>query len=161
MFDPILRDFAAAQAGVQMRYRTRLTSFTQDPDGVTAEVENVATGERDRIRADYLVGCDGGRSLVRETLAIPMVGTATLTLSGTQTQINTALATVSYLGNANFNGTDSLTVLSTDTASATASSGSTPICMSAPTIRKCGMRITRRKSAADSVAPMPSIKRIS
>ena len=79
MFDPILRDFAAAQPSVEMRYRTRLASFTQDRDGVTAEVENLATGERERIRADYLVGCDGGRSLVRETLGVPMVGTATLT----------------------------------------------------------------------------------
>ncbi len=56
MFDPILRDFAAAQSGVEMRYRTRLVSFTQDRDGVTAEVENLATGEHGRIRADYLVG---------------------------------------------------------------------------------------------------------
>src|SRR5712675_109400 len=79
MFDPILRDFAAAQPGVEMRYRVRLASFTQEHDGVTAEVENLAAGERERIRADYLVGCDGGRSLVRETLGVPMVGTATLT----------------------------------------------------------------------------------
>ena len=40
MFDPILRDFAAAQPSVTLRYRTRLVSFTQDADGVTAEVED-------------------------------------------------------------------------------------------------------------------------
>src|SRR4030095_9246622 len=40
--------------------------------------------------------------------------TSTLTLSGTQAQINAALASISYLGNANFNGADTLTVLSTD-----------------------------------------------
>jgi 2-polyprenyl-6-methoxyphenol hydroxylase-like FAD-dependent oxidoreductase len=79
MFDPILRDFAAAQQSVELRYRTRLVSFTQDADGVTAEVEDAATGKRSPIRAHYLVGCDGGRSLVRETLGIPMVGTAALT----------------------------------------------------------------------------------
>ena len=78
MFDPILRDFAAAQPGVTMRYRTRLVSFAQDADGVTAEVED-ANGARERIRAQYLVGCDGGRSLVRETLGVGMVGTAALT----------------------------------------------------------------------------------
>src|SRR5262249_3479859 len=44
---------------------------------------------------------------------------ATLTLSGTESQINAALATLSYQGSANFNGTDSLTVLSTDGSSAT------------------------------------------
>jgi 2-polyprenyl-6-methoxyphenol hydroxylase-like FAD-dependent oxidoreductase len=78
MFDPILRDFAAAQPSVTLRYRTRLVAFTQGPDGVTAEVET-AGGARERIRAAYLVGCDGGRSLVRETLGVGMVGTAALT----------------------------------------------------------------------------------
>jgi 2-polyprenyl-6-methoxyphenol hydroxylase-like FAD-dependent oxidoreductase len=79
MFDPILRDFAVAQRGVELRYRTRLTSFTQDADGVTADIEDIATGGRKAIRAQYLVGCDGGRSLVRETLGIGMTGNAALT----------------------------------------------------------------------------------
>jgi 2-polyprenyl-6-methoxyphenol hydroxylase-like FAD-dependent oxidoreductase len=78
MFDPILRAFAAAQKSVTLRYRTRLVSFTQDEDGVTADVET-ESGARERIRAQYLVGCDGGRSLVRETLGVGMVGTAALT----------------------------------------------------------------------------------
>jgi 2-polyprenyl-6-methoxyphenol hydroxylase-like FAD-dependent oxidoreductase len=78
MFDPILREFAAAQPSATLRYRTRLVGFTQDADGVTADVES-ESGIRERIRAQYLVGCDGGRSLVRETLGIGMVGTAALT----------------------------------------------------------------------------------
>jgi hypothetical protein len=41
-------------------------------------------------------------------------GSATLTLSGTQAQINAALAAITYQGNVNFNGSDTLTVLSTD-----------------------------------------------
>ncbi|MGR4869610.1 tandem-95 repeat protein, partial [Variovorax sp. LARHSF232] len=43
-------------------------------------------------------------------------GTGTLTLSGTQAQINAALASLVYQGNANFNGADTLTVLSRDSA---------------------------------------------
>ena len=39
---------------------------------------------------------------------------STLTLSGTQTQINAALATLSYKGNQDYNGPDSLVVVSTD-----------------------------------------------
>ena len=46
-------------------------------------------------------------------------GSSTLTLSGTQAQINAALASISYQGNANFNGADTLTVLSTDGNGAT------------------------------------------
>jgi 2-polyprenyl-6-methoxyphenol hydroxylase-like FAD-dependent oxidoreductase len=79
MFDPILRDFAAAQKDVALRYRTRLDSFTQDADGVTAVVENVDTGRHSEIRARYIVGCDGARSLVRETLGIAMAGNPVLT----------------------------------------------------------------------------------
>ncbi|HNB64921.1 MAG TPA: DUF4347 domain-containing protein, partial [Rhodocyclaceae bacterium] len=46
-------------------------------------------------------------------------GSASLTLSGTPAQINAALATVSYLGTANFNGSDTLTILSTDSGALT------------------------------------------
>jgi 2-polyprenyl-6-methoxyphenol hydroxylase-like FAD-dependent oxidoreductase len=74
MFDPILRDFAAAQKSVTMRYRTRLVSFAQGADRVTAEVENAETGAREGVAARYIVGCDGARSLVRETLGIRMLG---------------------------------------------------------------------------------------
>jgi 2-polyprenyl-6-methoxyphenol hydroxylase-like FAD-dependent oxidoreductase len=79
MFDPILRAFAASQPGVTLRYRTRLVSFTQNADQVTAVVENADTGAREEISARYIVGCDGARSLVRETLGIAMQGNPVLT----------------------------------------------------------------------------------
>ncbi len=79
MFDPILHDFAASQPTVTLRYRTRLLSFTQDAERVTAVVENADTGEREEILARYIVGCDGARSLVRETLGIRMQGNPVLT----------------------------------------------------------------------------------
>ena len=46
-------------------------------------------------------------------------GTASLTLSGTQSNINATLASLTYQGNVNFNGADTLTVLSTDDNAAT------------------------------------------
>jgi 2-polyprenyl-6-methoxyphenol hydroxylase-like FAD-dependent oxidoreductase len=79
MFDPILRSFAASQKTVEMRYRTRLISFAQDAEQVTAVIENTDTGERGEILARYIVGCDGARSLVRETLGIAMQGNPALT----------------------------------------------------------------------------------
>jgi len=79
MFDPILQAFAAWQKSVRLRYRTRLVSFTQSPEGVIATVENAETGAREEIAAQYIVGCDGARSLVRETLGIPMLGNPVLT----------------------------------------------------------------------------------
>ena len=41
-------------------------------------------------------------------------GTAAVTLSGTQAQINAALAGLTYQGNLNFNGADTLTVTTGD-----------------------------------------------
>jgi 2-polyprenyl-6-methoxyphenol hydroxylase-like FAD-dependent oxidoreductase len=79
MFDPILREFAASRPSVKLRYRTRLVSFTQNSAAVTATVENADTGAREQISAGYIVGCDGARSLVRETLGIGMSGNPVLT----------------------------------------------------------------------------------
>ncbi len=53
------------------------------------------------------------------TISAGANGSSTLTLSGTQAQINAALASLSYQGNSNFNGSDTLTVLSTDANGAT------------------------------------------
>ena len=51
-------------------YRSReLASFTQDGSGVAIELSD---GEA--LRASYLVGCDGGRSLVRKTAGIEFQG---------------------------------------------------------------------------------------
>ncbi len=68
-------------------------------------------------------------SVTQGTVNVSLVGIATisagandsntLTLSGSQTDINSTLATLSYQGNLNFNGSDTLTVLSTDASSAT------------------------------------------
>jgi hypothetical protein len=53
------------------------------------------------------------------TISAGANGSSTLTLAGTQAQINAALATISYQGDVNFNGADTLTVLSTDANGAT------------------------------------------
>jgi hypothetical protein len=55
---------------------------------------------------------------------LPRVGvsgnaTASITITGTAAQINAALAGLSYTGNLNFNGADTLTIATTDGAAAT------------------------------------------
>ena len=49
-----------------------VTSFDQDDDGVTVRA-NTPDGERS-FRADYIIGCDGGGSVVRQTLGIEFDG---------------------------------------------------------------------------------------
>lgn len=73
-FDPILREKAKSYDHVKLSYRQRLETFTQDEEGVTAQVVNLATGERQFIRSQYLVGCDGYGSTVRRMLGIDARG---------------------------------------------------------------------------------------
>jgi 2-polyprenyl-6-methoxyphenol hydroxylase-like FAD-dependent oxidoreductase len=80
-FDPLLRERAAAQDNVTMRYRVRLDGFVQDEAGVRASLTDLATGRSETIEADYIVGCDGADSLVRETLGIGMAGSPLLSSS--------------------------------------------------------------------------------
>ncbi|WP_326568410.1 FAD-dependent monooxygenase [Amycolatopsis rhabdoformis] len=65
----ILRD-RLAEFGVRVELGAGLVGFTQDDTGVTAEL---ATGET--VRAQYLVGADGGKSFVRKSLGIEFEGT--------------------------------------------------------------------------------------
>ena len=73
-FDPILQDCARAFPSVAIRHRARLDGFVQDEAGVTAELTDLAAGRRERVRANYLVGCDGFASTVREQLGIAVRG---------------------------------------------------------------------------------------
>ena len=73
-FDPVLAKRARSLPGVVMRYGTRLDSFRQDADGVTAELTDLASGKRQTLRARYLVGCDGPAGFVREALGIGLGG---------------------------------------------------------------------------------------
>jgi 2-polyprenyl-6-methoxyphenol hydroxylase-like FAD-dependent oxidoreductase len=79
MFDPILRTFAASHPSVELRYRTRLLSFVHDRDRVIATVEDLDGARRYQIEGQFIAGCDGARSLVRETLGIGMTGNPALT----------------------------------------------------------------------------------
>jgi 2-polyprenyl-6-methoxyphenol hydroxylase-like FAD-dependent oxidoreductase len=54
---------------VPIYYRSEVTGFTQDDTGV-----DVALSDGQSLRAQYLVGCDGGRSLIRKAAGIAFPG---------------------------------------------------------------------------------------
>ena len=54
--------------GVAVRMGTRVTGLSQDADHVTVQTEGGAS------KADYVIGCDGGRSTVRKSLGIEFEG---------------------------------------------------------------------------------------
>jgi putative polyketide hydroxylase len=71
VLEPVLRR-AAHDTGADVRFGTELVSFTDDGDGVTAQLH--ADGQELRVRASYLVGTDGARSGVRTALGIARSG---------------------------------------------------------------------------------------
>ena len=72
--EAVLRDRAKSLPGVELRFGTRLEAFAQDAENVVAEAVDLEDGSRRSIRARYLVGADGARSLVRKRLGIAMEG---------------------------------------------------------------------------------------
>ena len=72
-FDPLLAKRVKRQPSVTFAYNTTLDSFEQDAAGVTAALID-ADGKRRRVRARFLVGCDGATGVVRDALGIPLEG---------------------------------------------------------------------------------------
>jgi 2-polyprenyl-6-methoxyphenol hydroxylase-like FAD-dependent oxidoreductase len=57
------------ELAVPIHYGIEVTGFAQDDTGVDVEVSDGQS-----LRADYLVGCDGGRSLIRKAAGIEFPG---------------------------------------------------------------------------------------
>lgn len=64
----------AVELGAEIRRGAELKQFVQDGTGVTVELADGST-----VRGAWLVGCDGGRSLVRKQLGIGFPGEAATT----------------------------------------------------------------------------------
>jgi 2-polyprenyl-6-methoxyphenol hydroxylase-like FAD-dependent oxidoreductase len=60
-------------AGGTVERGVELVGFSQDDDGVTAQLRH-PSGEMEAARASYLVGCDGAHSAVRTGLGLNFVG---------------------------------------------------------------------------------------
>lgn len=76
--EPILLEHAAAQPGVTLLNRTQVTAFVQDAAGVRVTGQDLDTGEARTLRARYMVGCDGGSSMVRKGIGAKLEGTAVI-----------------------------------------------------------------------------------
>ena len=67
-FEPILADWVG-ELGVPILRGREVVGFAQDDTGVNVELSGDTS-----LRAEYLVGCDGGRSLVRKAAGIDFPG---------------------------------------------------------------------------------------
>ena len=77
--EAVLRERAAELPAVQTLYGWAATSVTQDDEGATVTVvERAGAGKRGAervVRAAYVVGCDGARSLVRDQAGLTQTRT--------------------------------------------------------------------------------------
>lgn len=71
----ILRQKVLSLPACALRFGQRYAGLSQDGAGVEATVEDLDTGTSRTVRAQYLIGADGGRSTVREHLGFRMEGT--------------------------------------------------------------------------------------
>ncbi|REE95660.1 bifunctional 3-(3-hydroxy-phenyl)propionate/3-hydroxycinnamic acid hydroxylase [Thermomonospora umbrina] len=61
---------------VEIRFATELIALTETPEGVTAHLRSTDSGETMDTQVSWVLGCDGGRSTVRELRGIDMTGSS-------------------------------------------------------------------------------------
>ncbi|MEK7944590.1 FAD-dependent monooxygenase [Pigmentiphaga sp. YJ18] len=79
--DPVLKTALRDSGRGTIRVETRVDGFEQDEEGVLVRATDLRRDAPLTIRADYLVGCDGGGSTVRTGLGIDMEGRGHLNYS--------------------------------------------------------------------------------
>ena len=71
--EPLLLKTACSR-GTQARMSTVYLSHEQDADGVTTTLRDRLTGKEFTVRSKYLIGADGGNSLIAEQCGLPFEG---------------------------------------------------------------------------------------
>ena len=64
------------ELGGEVERSRELVGFGQEEDLVVAWIKDLGRGATEKIRAGWLVGCDGAHSQVRHTLGVPFEGSA-------------------------------------------------------------------------------------
>lgn len=72
--EAVLRRHAERLPRIRVHYGHRLTRFVERDDGIVGEIEPVGDGPGFALHADFLVGADGPRSMVRQSLGISYGG---------------------------------------------------------------------------------------
>jgi 2-polyprenyl-6-methoxyphenol hydroxylase-like FAD-dependent oxidoreductase len=73
--EPVLFACAEAMPNVRIVNRVRIDGFQQDGEGVTVTGEHLDGGGPFTAHGQYLVGCDGSRSMVRKQIGARLSGT--------------------------------------------------------------------------------------
>jgi 2-polyprenyl-6-methoxyphenol hydroxylase-like FAD-dependent oxidoreductase len=72
--EPILASHVRQHALIRCLYQHQAMEVTQDTEHATIRCAVLTDGSTVQLRAHYVVGCDGGRSLVRKAMGAQLVG---------------------------------------------------------------------------------------
>jgi len=76
--EPVLFEHAAAMPNLHILNHMDVTDVQQDDSGVSVRAQALDDGQTHCWRADYLIGCDGGRSTIRGTIGARLMGDAVI-----------------------------------------------------------------------------------
>ena len=74
LMETVLRRKMASLAGVESRFGWSAGRIEQDAEGVRVEIKQDGGDGQEMLQADYVVGCDGGHSTVRQQIGIQRGG---------------------------------------------------------------------------------------
>lgn len=77
-WEPILSERAHASPRITLLNEVQMNRFTQDGHGVTAEGIDLRGGAKVQLRGAFLIGCDGGGSMVRREIGAHLEGDAVI-----------------------------------------------------------------------------------
>ncbi len=73
--EQIMRDRLSTLPSVRLQLQCELLRFEQSDDHVVAHLDDTKNGVSMEVKAQYLIGCDGPRSLVRDAIGAKLEGT--------------------------------------------------------------------------------------
>lgn len=77
--EPVLRQHVRQFPQCDYRQGWRFLSYHETPAGIECEVQHCASGELSKVRAQYLVSCEGGHSLIRKAMGAKLEGRECIT----------------------------------------------------------------------------------
>ncbi|MCH8916882.1 MAG: FAD-dependent monooxygenase [Proteobacteria bacterium] len=98
IFDPILLARVKTFPCVTIRNHLRCDGVVQDEGGVTVTLTDTLSGKPEKVRAGYVVSCEGATSSIRKALGIELEGQASLTFSINVLFRSTELARINKFG---------------------------------------------------------------
>lgn len=76
--EPVLFEHARQMARLLILNRTVVEGYTEDTVGIVAEARDLDSGDTLTVAAEFIVGCDGARSMVRKAIGANLAGTSVI-----------------------------------------------------------------------------------